>query len=226
MRAAAASHSWRAQLPQREGRAIVASREFTPEEAVARLERRGGVIAVQARVREGGASFPTGEPPTYRCAGREDGATLITGPRKTRWLLRTDADRASLAANMMKVRDAQSARLGGPGLVFVLGHRDELQADGGYAQFGCLFALVSTVVGLVIGIAVAWLVTGDVDGGYALIAPVAGFLVAMFTGDAVGSALTSAPALRDHVVDLAYLYMTVMPGLLTFLIIVVGSAVA
>ena len=57
MRTTAARHSGRAQPPQREGRAIVASREFTPEEAVARLERRGGVIAVQARVLPGLLTF-------------------------------------------------------------------------------------------------------------------------------------------------------------------------
>ena len=46
----------------------------------------------------------------------------------------------------------------------------------------------------------------------------------MYTADEVGSWLTGIPALRDRVVTLVYLYTAVVPGLIAFLIIVVGSA--
>jgi hypothetical protein len=125
---------------------------------------------------------------------------------------------------MARVKDGLDAHAAGPGLAYVFSHRDELQVDGGYGQVGCLLALVSTAVGLVIGLAIAWLVTGGVSGGSALVGSVVGFMVAMFTADTVGTLLTSVPALRDRVVTLVYLYTSIVPGLITFLIIAVGSA--
>jgi len=103
---------------------------------------------VEARVREGGARFPTEDVATYRCLGREQGATVITGPSGRRWLLRTDADRRSLADDMAKVKDDLNAHARGPGLVYVFDHRDELQTDGGYGQVGCLLSLISTAAGV------------------------------------------------------------------------------
>jgi hypothetical protein len=201
----------------------VAARDLTAREAAERLERRGGEVRVEARVREGGARFPTEDVATYRCLGREDGATVITGPAGRRWLLRTDADRASLADDMTKVRDDRTTHAGGPGLVYVFGHRDELQSDGGYGQIGCFLSLMSTVAGVVLGIAVAWLVTDGVNVGYAVVGSIAGLLAATYTADAVGSALAGVPALRDRVVHLVNLYASIVPGLITFVIIVIGS---
>ena len=149
---------------------------------------------------------------------------MIEGPGEKRWLLRTEADRASLAADMARVKDSLDAHSAGPGLVVVLNHRDELQSDGGYGQVGVLLALVSTAVGLAVGLATAWFMTGGISGGFALVGSIAGFLVAMYTADEVGSWLTGIPALRDRVVTLVYLYAAVVPGLIAFLIIVVGSA--
>ena len=205
------------------GKALVAARDLTAQEAAERLERRGGHLRVEARVREGGARFPTEDVATYRCLGREQGATVIAGPAGRRWLLRTDADRTSLADHMALVKDELNSRDDRPGLVFVFAHRDELQTDGGYGQVGCVLSLVSTAAGVVLGLAVAWLVTAGFNAGYAVIGSIAGLLTSMYTADALGSVLAGIPALRDRVVNLVTLYMSIVPGLITFLIIVIGS---
>jgi hypothetical protein len=202
----------------------VDARDLTAHEAAERLERRGGRLLVEARVREGGARFPTEDVATYQYLGREAEATVITGPAGRRWLLRTDADRASLADDMARVRDKLNARPGRPGLVYVFSHRDELQSDGGYGQIGCFLSLISTAVGLTVGVVVASLVTDGPNVGYAIVGPIAGFLAAMFTADALGSLLTGIPALRDRVAKLIDFYMAIVPGLITFLVIVIGSA--
>ena len=150
-----------------EGVRAVAPRDLTAQEAAAVLERRGGQVDVRTRVRASGSFSPTDKTATYRCRGRKDGATVIEGPGEKRWLLRTDADRASLAADMARVKDSLDAHSAGPGLVVVLNHRDELQSDGGYGQVGCLLALVSTAVGLAVGLATAWFMTGGISGGFA-----------------------------------------------------------
>ena len=59
--------------------------------------------------------------------------------------------------------------------------------------------------------------------GYAVIGSIAGLLTSMYTADALGSVLAGIPALRDRVVNLVTLYMSIVPGLITFLIIVIGS---
>jgi len=201
----------------------VASRDLTAHDAAQRLEGRGGQLRVEARVREGGARFPTEDVATYRCLGREQGATVITGPSGRRWLLRTDADRRSLADDMAKVKDDLNAHARGPGLVYVFDHRDELQTDGGYGQVGCLLSLISTAAGVVLGVAVAGVMTDSFNLGYVMVGSIAGFLIAMYTADALGSVLAGIPTLRDRVVNLVALYMSIAPGLITFVIIVVGS---
>ncbi len=202
----------------------MAARDLTAQRAAQRLERRGGQVLVQARVRETGALFPKDRPATYRYVGRETGAAVISGPAEARWVLLTDADRASLAGHMAELTDDLNARAGTPGLVYVLDHRDELESDGGYGQIGCVLALVSTAIGLVLGIAAAWLLTSHLNIGSTVVGSIAGFLVAMYTADAVGSVLTGIPALRDRVVDLVNIYMSVVPGLITFLFIVVATS--
>ena len=201
----------------------MAARDLTARQAVARLEQRGGQLLVHARVREGGAFFSTNDIATYRCVGRDNGSTAVVGPHGKRWLLRTDPDREALADDLERERDARNANAAGPGIVYVYGHRDELQTDGGYGQIGCFLALISTAVGLVLGIAVAWLLTGGVNASAALVGSLAGFLTAMFTADAVGSVLAGIPALRDRVVTLVNVFALVVPGLITFLIIVLAS---
>jgi len=59
--------------------------------------------------------------------------------------------------------------------------------------------------------------------GYVMVGSIAGFLIAMYTADALGSVLAAIPTLRDRVVNLVTLYMSIVPGLITFVIIVVGS---
>ena len=92
-----------------------------------------------------------------------------------------------------------------------------------YGQIGCLLALVSTAVGLTLGLIVAWLMTAGLNVGAAVVAPIAGLLAGMYTADAVGSVLTGIPALRDRAVTLVSLYMAIVPGLITLLIIVLAS---
>jgi hypothetical protein len=201
----------------------VAARDLTARQAVARLEERGGQLQVHARVREGGAFFSTNDIATYACVGRDNGATVVVGPNGNRWLLGTDADRASLAADLTRVRNDRNANAAGPGIVYVFGHRDELQTDGGYGQVGCFLAILSTAVGLVLGIAVAWLLYGSFNASAALVGSVVGLVTAMSTADWVGSVLAGVPALRDRVITLVNVFVLVVPGLITFLIIVIAS---
>ena len=201
----------------------MAARDLTARAAVARLEKRGGQVRVHARVREGGAFFATSDMATYRFLGPEGGGTAVVGPDGKTWPLQTDADRASLADDMARVRDDLNANADGPGIVYVFGHRDELQTDGGYGQIGCFLALVSTAVGLVLGIAVAGLLTDSFNAGAVLVGSLAGFLTAMFTADPVGAVLAGIPGVRDRVVTLVDVYTSVVPGLITFLIIVIAS---
>ena len=109
-------------------------------QAVARLERRGGQVWV--------FRYGYGSAAKYTCAGREDGATVITGPIPThnepgcqhrRWVLTTDLERDSLAHDMEAARTRLSASAGDG---YELLHRDVLDTDAGYAQVGCVLALL------------------------------------------------------------------------------------
>jgi hypothetical protein len=167
--------------------------------------------------------FPSAKTAEYRFVSG-DGPGTVVGPNGHRWELRTDADRSALADDMAKVRDRLGQHAPGPGVMYVFNHRDELQTDGGYGQVGCLVAVVSSVVGQVLGIVVALLAIGSVNVGAALIGVVAGVIAAMYTADIVGTVLTGVRGMRDRVVTIMYLYMAILPGLVAFLITVAASA--
>jgi hypothetical protein len=53
-------------------------------------------------------------------------------------------------------------------------------------EIGCLFALVSTVIGFVLGLLGHWLTSGTVNTVYTLARPAVGYLLVVFTADTVG----------------------------------------
>jgi hypothetical protein len=190
--------------------------------AVARLERRGGEVWVFRRGH--------GSKGTFRCTGREeDGAAIVVGSGSAgatsvdgegRWVLRTDLDRRSLAGAMEATRDRLNASAGGE---YALVHRDLIQSDAGFGQVGCLMAVASVIVGLVIGLVVVSVLGGAptlVGSGAGVII---GFLVGLYTADSVASVAVLVPALRDRIVNFAYAWMLIVPGVVTVLTMVVAS---
>ena len=82
------------------------------------------------------------------------------------------------------------------------------------------------IVGLIIGLIAAWIATG----GETLAAPIAGvvvgFVVGFFGSEPVASAAVRVPYLRDRVVNLVYVWLLVVPCLVTAITIVVASLLA
>jgi hypothetical protein len=194
-------------------------------DAIARLERRGG------RLRLHGLA-PTDDPATttgislasYDCVGREDGAAIVSGPAPDgkRWVLRTDVDRTALAEDIRAQIDAVAAVQDDDAqLVVVIRHDDEIQADAGYAQVGCLLGVISTPIGWVIGVATVYLAGGSVSTLLAIAAPIVGLGAVLMSADRVGDVLTSFRPTRDRVVGLMLGLVAVLPGLLTVLLLVV-----
>jgi hypothetical protein len=189
-------------------------------EAVARLERRGGKIEVLPRGR--GAAYSRYHPTyTYYCAGREDGATIVVGPDR-RWLLRTDTDRAELARDMEATRESATRKAKDPDVAYGLAHWVALD-DPGYGEVGCLLMAVSVVLGLVIGIVVSLIAAGRVSDGAALLAPIFGLVISFVGVPVVVRAVTPIPALRDRQGDVAVILFLIVPGIVTALVVIVGS---
>lgn len=185
-------------------------------QAVARLERRGGQVWV---FRMGYGSVAA-----YMYAGRKDGATVVLGPEPNhrRWVLRTDLDRKSLAHDMEAATTLASASADAS---YTLVHRDELDADAGYGQVGCVLVLGSLVVGLIVGLMAAWIATGEVTLAPPIVGVVIGFVVGFYGDEPLASAAVLVPYLRDRVVNLAYLWCLVVPAVTTAITIVVASLI-
>ena len=188
---------------------------LTGEEAVARLEQRGGQVWVFRR--------GYGSVYTFHFA-RADGAVAVSvrqeagavGQRPKDRVLRADADRTALARDMEAVRDAANASLAdGVADRYVLVHRDQLQADGGYAQVGCVLAVGSILVGVIVGEIAVWLTAGRLVGWPAVGAAVVGFVAGFIAVDPLGALLVRVPPLRDRIETIAYAWMTIVPGIVT-----------
>ena len=185
--------------------------------AVARLDRRSGVIEIRAREQARRRYTGGQHDATYRCTGREAGAAIVLGPspESRTWVLKSDADRAALTKDVEERLARANAEKESPTVEYVLRHVDAIETDGGYGQIGCLFALASTVVGWVLGLAVAFVISGGVPTLAAVIAPIVGFVGVMYSSDAIASVAVTFPPARDRIVGLAYLYTIVVPGLVT-----------
>jgi len=194
---------------------------LTGQEAAERLDRRGGQIWV--------FRYGHGSTYVYDCQERQGGACIVVGhawmgePTKhdPRLTLDTADARASLASSMEATRDRANAGVPADAAErYVLAHRDLLDTDAGYAQIGCVIALVSTVVGLIVGAILAWLLTERVEVGVLIISPIVGFLVALFAEGPLASLAVGIPALRDRIELLSVIWSVVVPGVLTAVAIV------
>ncbi len=190
---------------------------LTGAQAVERLERRGGQVAV---FRQG-----TGTRFVFDCVGRDQGRAVVaphspdSAPGGGR-ALASDSDRAALGRQMEEERNRANASVQGDAPQWVLVHRDILTTDGGYAQVGCFLALFSAIVGLVAGAIVASLVAGRVEVSGLLVGPVVGFVVGFFVIEPIALIAVYIPPLRDRLVPFAYGWMAIVPGAVTALTII------
>lgn len=192
---------------------------------IARLERRGGRIRITPRVMADRLFLPGIHEWEYACDGRDDGATVIIGPRPEhrRWILRTEADRAALAHDIDERLASMSAEPDGAGVEYEVAQVDEVQADAGYGQVGCLFALVAAPVGCIVGLIAVFLLGGSPSWLLVTTAPIFGLVAAMMTGDQAGTLLTSLPPLRDRAAGAFLVYLAFVSGLVATLVVVVSS---
>ena len=194
---------------------------LTGAQAVERLERRGGQVAVFRRGH--------GIKRVFDVVGRDEGRAVVAGrspdsappSANSGRVIASDSDRAALARELENARDEANARLEGEQWRYVLVHRDILQTDAGYAQVGCFLALFSVVLGLIVGPIIGWLVTGQINGSALLVGPVVGFIVGFFGTEVVAAIAVYIPPLRDRLETVAYAWMAVVPGVLTAATIVV-----
>jgi hypothetical protein len=190
-------------------------RGLSGEEAVARLERRGGQVWVFRQGYGSAYSFlSTRADGVLAVAVRREGGAVGRRPKDRE--VRTDADRTALARDMEAVRDAANAPLAeGVAHRYVLTHRDQLQADGGYAQVGCVLAIGSVLVGLIVGEIAVWLTTETLAGWPAVWAVVVGFVIGFFGIEPIAAVLVLFPPLRDRIEVIAYSWMGIVPGVVT-----------
>jgi uncharacterized membrane protein YeaQ/YmgE (transglycosylase-associated protein family) len=191
---------------------------LTGAQAVERLERRGGQVAVFRR--------GTGTWFVFDCVGRDQGRAVVaphspnSAPGGGR-ILASDSDRAALAREMDEERDRANAGWGTDASGYVLVHRDILATDAGYAQVGCFLALFSVVVGLILGLIIGWIATSEVKGDALLVGPVVGFVVGFFGTEVVARIAVYIPPLRDRLETVAYAWTAIVPGVLTAATIIV-----
>jgi hypothetical protein len=194
---------------------------LTSAEAVARLERRGGQVWVFRRGEGAQAEFD--------CIDREGGHAVVVGKSRPnaperygprRFVLGSDEDRTRLARDMELALDRANAGLERVEYRYELVHRDILDADAGYGQVGCVVAVVSIVVGLIVGGIAAWAVTGGVEGSPLVIASIVGFVVGFLGIEPVSSVAVNHPALRDRITDLAIAWFIIVPGVVTALTVI------
>jgi hypothetical protein len=199
-------------------------RGLTGSGAVARLERRGGQVWV---FRKG-----YGSQAEFDCIAREDGHAVVVGNSKPgaperygphRFVLQSEADRARLAHEMDRVLDVANTGLERVEYRYELVHRDILDGDAGYAQVGCFVAVLSIVVGLVIGGVGGWIATGGVNGSALVIGSIVGFVVGFLGIEPVSSIAVNYPTLRDRITDLAIGWHIVVPGVVAAVAVIVAT---
>jgi uncharacterized membrane protein YeaQ/YmgE (transglycosylase-associated protein family) len=198
---------------------------LTGHEAAKRLERRGGQFSV--------FRYGQGSTYAYDCRERQAGAAVVMGhawareptDRSFRIVLDTDEARAELARAMEAVRDRANAGLPVDASErFVLTHREQLDTDAGYAQIGCALALLSTVVGLIVGTVAAWLLTDRVEGGVLIIGPIIGFVGGLLVEAPLSALAVRVPPLRDRIELLSVAWSSIVPGVVTAIAIVALTA--
>ncbi len=174
---------------------------------IRRLERRGGEIWV----------FRLGYGPRarYRYRGREGGAAIVTGPddfhEEYRWVLRTDFDRASLAAAMEATVRRLAADERDVATMYELRHRDLLDTDGGYGEVGCLVLVLSAIGAGVMSAVGSFVLEAGHPLGVGMIVFVFGFFGGMYGTEVVIEPALRVPRLRDAIDTVAFVWWLIGP---------------
>ena len=90
---------------------------------------------------------------------------------------------------------------------------------------GCFVAVLSVLVGLLVGLAGAWIATGGISGDAAIVGAIVGFVIGFMGVDPVLSIAVERPAFRDRITDLAIAWWVVVPAVVTAATII-GIALA
>ena len=199
---------------------------LTGSSAVERLERRGGEVWV----------FRTGygAEVKFECIDREEGHAVVVGrstpqaaerygPRRI--VLATQRDRDRLARDMDHALASANAGLERVEHRYQLEHRDAFDTDAGYAQVGCVVALLSAVVGVGLGLLGGWLTTGALALPGAIVGSIVGFVVGFMGVGPVLSIAIDRPAFRDRITDIAMIWFIVVPAVLTA-VVTIAVAIA
>jgi hypothetical protein len=131
------------------------------------------------------------------------------------WVLDSDLNRSALRRDVDRAIAVLAEGRGQMPASFPLVHRAPGQDDGGYGQVGCIFAIISALVGEVIGIVATLLLQ---PGRASVLGAVVAFVVAAFilpwaTGDFVPAAAGRIGRLRANAENVGYAWMLVAPAL-------------
>jgi hypothetical protein len=200
------------------------------DDPLLRLEDRGGAVWA---FRQGHGTVLT-----LSYAGTRDGATVIQGLIRSEdargardglksegwrptesgleqsWVLHSDLDRSALRRDVHEAIAILAARRGETPDAFPLVHRNPGQTDAGYGQIGCVLAMLSAVVGEVVGIAAILLFQpGRASVHGAVIAFVAAaFIVPWATGDLVPALAGRIGRFRTNAEAVGIVWLLVAPA--------------
>jgi hypothetical protein len=84
-------------------------------------------------------------------------------------------------------------------------------------------AVLSIVVGLVVGGVGGWIATSGVNGSALVIGSIVGFVVGFLGIEPVSSIAVNYPTLRDRITDLAIGWFIVVPGVVAAVAVMVAT---